>query len=52
VCAFHEAGLHHGGEDGGAPGLRAHYHEAYFGAFLLDPEGNKVEAVCHRAEER
>jgi catechol 2,3-dioxygenase-like lactoylglutathione lyase family enzyme len=51
VRAFHEAGLRHGGEDSGAPGLRAHYHEAYFGAFLLDPEGNKVEAVCHRAED-
>ncbi|MCC5809634.1 MAG: VOC family protein [Ectothiorhodospiraceae bacterium] len=50
VRAFHAAGLAHGGEDDGAPGLRPHYHENYFGAFLLDPEGNRVEAVCHRAE--
>lgn len=50
VRAFHVAGLAHGGKDDGAPGLRPHYHESYFGAFLLDPEGNRVEAVCHRAE--
>ena len=50
--AFHEAGLRHGGKDDGAPGIRPHYHEHYYGAFLLDPEGNKVEAVCHRAEDR
>jgi catechol 2,3-dioxygenase-like lactoylglutathione lyase family enzyme len=52
VRAFHEAGLRHGGTDDGAPGIRAHYHEHYFGAFLLDPDGNRVEAVCHRAEDR
>ena len=50
VCAFHVAGLAHGGKDDGAPGLRPHYHESYFGAFLLDPEGNRVEAVCHRTD--
>ena len=50
VRAFHEAGLDHGGRDDGAPGLRPHYHEHYYGAFLLDPFGNRVEAVCHRAE--
>lgn len=50
VCAFHQTGLQHGGKDNGAPGLRPHYHEHYFGAFLLDPEGNCLEAVCHRAE--
>ncbi len=50
VRTFHAAGLAHGGKDDGAPGLRPHYHEHYFGAFLLDPEGNRVEAVCHRAE--
>lgn len=50
VKAFYEAGLANGGVDDGAPGLRSHYHEHYFGTFLLDPDGNRVEAVCHRAE--
>lgn len=49
VRAFHAAGLAAGGSDEGAPGLRA-YHPQYFAAFLLDPEGNKVEAVFHHAE--
>jgi len=49
VIAFHSAGLAHGGTDEGPPGLRPSYHEHYFGAFLLDPFGNRVEAVCHRA---
>ena len=48
VDAFHAAGLAAGGTDAGAPGLRD-YHPQYHAAFLLDPEGNKVEAVCHRA---
>ncbi len=47
VAAFHEAGLSAGGEDLGAPGPRPIYHENYFGAFLTDPDGNNVEAVCH-----
>ena len=47
VDAFHAAGLKAGGRDNGAPGLRAHYHADYYGAFLLDPEGNNIEAVCH-----
>lgn len=47
VAAFHEAGLGAGGNDHGAPGLRPAYHEHYFGAFLLDPDDNNVEAVCH-----
>ncbi|RIX49863.1 MAG: VOC family protein [Rhodocyclales bacterium GT-UBC] len=50
VEAFHTAGLAHGGHDDGAPGLRPHYHAHYFAAFLLDPSGNRIEAVCHRAE--
>jgi catechol 2,3-dioxygenase-like lactoylglutathione lyase family enzyme len=50
VAAFHAAGLANGGKDDGAPGLRPHYHINYFGAFLQDPFGNRVEAVCHRAE--
>ena len=49
VIEFHRAGLAHGGRDNGAPGLR-HYHPTYFGAFLHDPFGNRIEAVCHRAE--
>jgi catechol 2,3-dioxygenase-like lactoylglutathione lyase family enzyme len=47
VARFYEAGLAAGGADHGAPGLRPEYHEHYFGAFVLDPDGNNVEAVCH-----
>lgn len=47
VAAFHRAALAAGGHDNGAPGLRPMYHEHYFGAFVLDPDGNNVEAVCH-----
>ena len=50
VDAFHAAALEAGGSDNGAPGLREHYHSAYYSAFVLDPDGNNVEAVCHRAE--
>ncbi len=50
VRAFHAAGLAHGGTDDGAPGLRPQYHRAYYAAFLRDPDGNRVEAVCHRPE--
>jgi len=49
VIEFHRAGLAHGGRDNGAPALR-HYHPTYFGAFLHDPFGNRIDAVCHRAE--
>lgn len=48
VNAFHAAGLLGGGKDDGAPGLRS-YHAQYYAAFLLDPDGNKVEAVYHRS---
>ena len=48
VDAFHAAGLNAGGTDAGQPGLRS-YHPQYYAAFLLDPEGNKVEAVYHHA---
>lgn len=48
VHAFHAAGLAAGGRDDGPPGPRPHYHPAYYAAFLLDPDGNRVEAVCHR----
>jgi catechol 2,3-dioxygenase-like lactoylglutathione lyase family enzyme len=47
VDAFHQAGLEHGGRSGGAPGLRSDYHPHYYAAFLFDPAGNRVEAVCH-----
>ncbi len=50
VDAFHAAGLAAGGRDDGAPGLRPDYHEAYYAAFLLDPDGNRIEAVHHRRE--
>ncbi len=46
VEAFHAAGLAHGGRDNGAPGLRS-YHPGYYAAFLLDPDGNNIEAVHH-----
>jgi catechol 2,3-dioxygenase-like lactoylglutathione lyase family enzyme len=47
VHAFHAAALAAGGRDDGAPGLRPQYHRDYFGAFVLDPDGHRVEAVCH-----
>lgn len=47
VDAFHAAALAHGGTDEGAPGLRPHYHPNYYGAYVRDPEGNKLQAVCH-----
>jgi len=47
VDAFHAAALAAGGTDNGAPGVRAIYHPHYYGAFVLDPDGNNVEAVCH-----
>jgi catechol 2,3-dioxygenase-like lactoylglutathione lyase family enzyme len=50
VDAFYEAALESGGRDNGPPGLRPHYHETYYGAFALDPDGNNIEAVCHRPE--
>ncbi len=46
VDAFHAAGLKAGGNDNGAPGLRADYSPTYYAAFLIDPDGNNVEAVC------
>jgi catechol 2,3-dioxygenase-like lactoylglutathione lyase family enzyme len=48
VDAFHNAGLAAGGKDNGAPGIREQYHPAYYGAFVLDPDGNNVEAVSHQ----
>jgi catechol 2,3-dioxygenase-like lactoylglutathione lyase family enzyme len=48
VDAFHVAALEAGGIDNGSPGVREIYHPQYYGAFVLDPDGNNVEAVCHR----
>lgn len=47
VDAFYEAALDAGGRDNGAPGLRPQYHSDYYGAFVLDPDGHNIEAVCH-----
>jgi catechol 2,3-dioxygenase-like lactoylglutathione lyase family enzyme len=47
VDAFHAAAMAAGGRDNGPPGIRAHYHPNYYGAFVLDPDGINVEAVCH-----
>ena len=46
VMQFHERGLAAGGKDNGAPGVRADYAENYYAAFLIDPDGNNLEAVC------
>lgn len=51
VDAFHQAALAHGGEDNGAPGERP-YHPGYYAAFVLDPDGNNIEAVFHGEAER
>jgi len=50
VKAFYSAALAAGGKDNGAPGPRPYYHANYFGAFVFDPDGNNIEAVCHRPE--
>nr|WP_095011120.1 VOC family protein [Tsuneonella mangrovi] len=47
VDAFYIAALANGGRDEGPPGLRPHYHPAYYGAYVRDPDGNKLQAVCH-----
>src|SRR5690349_3767102 len=47
VDALHRAALAAGGADNGAPGLRPHYHPHYYGAFVFDPDGHNIEAVCH-----
>ena len=50
VDEFHAIALQHGARDNGAPGLRPHYHPNYYGAFVIDFDGNNIEAVCHRPE--
>ena len=47
VQAFYDAALKAGGTDNGAPGLRPEYHASYYAAFVLDPDGHNIEAVCH-----
>ena len=49
VDHFHANGLAAGGRDNGAPGIRAHYDPSYYAAYVLDPDGNNIEAVCHHA---
>jgi catechol 2,3-dioxygenase-like lactoylglutathione lyase family enzyme len=50
VDAFYAAAIANGGTDEGPPGLRAHYHPNYYGAYVRDPGGNKIQAVCHRKD--
>jgi catechol 2,3-dioxygenase-like lactoylglutathione lyase family enzyme len=50
VDAFHAAALEAGATDNGAPGVREIYHPSYYGAYVLDPDGNNVEAVCHHPD--
>ncbi|MFT4677749.1 MAG: hypothetical protein ACI831_001753, partial [Candidatus Azotimanducaceae bacterium] len=49
--AFYQAALAAGGRDNGEPGVRAHYHPNYYGAFVFDPDGRNIEVVCHGAAE-
>lgn len=50
VDAFHAAALQAGGHDAGAPRVRREYHPDYYGAFVADPDGHNLEAVCHQPE--
>ncbi len=50
VDHFYQAALAAGAVDNGAPGLRPEYHADYYGAFVIDPDGHNIEAVCHKAE--
>jgi catechol 2,3-dioxygenase-like lactoylglutathione lyase family enzyme len=50
VDAFYEAALAAGGRDNGKPGLRPIYHPNYYAAFIVDPDGHRIEAVCHQPE--
>jgi predicted lactoylglutathione lyase len=51
VDAFYQTALAAGGRDNGEPGVRAHYHPNYYGAFVFDPDGHNIEVVCHGAAE-
>jgi catechol 2,3-dioxygenase-like lactoylglutathione lyase family enzyme len=48
VDAFYQVALSHGGKDNGAPGIRSNYHPKYYAAYAIDPDGYKLEAVCHQ----
>jgi catechol 2,3-dioxygenase-like lactoylglutathione lyase family enzyme len=50
VDDFYNAAMAAGGQDNGGPGIRPHYHPNYYGAFVLDPDGHNIEAVCHKPE--
>ncbi|MEM7457891.1 MAG: VOC family protein [Pseudomonadota bacterium] len=50
VDAFYHAALANGGSDEGEPGIRSHYHPNYYGAYVRDPDGNKLQAVCHSSK--
>ena len=50
VDEAHRQALDHGGSDEGAPGLRTHYHPSYYAAYMRDPDGNKIQVVCHAPE--
>lgn len=50
VNAFHDAAVRAGGTDNGPPGLRPHYHPSYYGAFVFDPDGHNIEAMCRTSE--
>lgn len=50
VDGFYKAAIDSGGKDNGKPGLRPHYHENYYSAFVLDPDGHNIEVVCHNPE--
>jgi len=50
VDAFYNAAMANGGKDEGKPGLRPHYHANYYGAYVRDPDGNKLQAVCHSSK--
>ncbi len=50
VDAFYKAAMAAGATNNGEPGLRPHYHQNYYGAYVLDPDGHNIEAVCHEAE--
>jgi hypothetical protein len=51
VRAFHGAALNAGGHEDGGPGVRPQYHPDYYAAFVVDPDGHRIEAVCHAPEQ-
>lgn len=50
VDAFHAGAIAAGGKDNGAPGIRENYHPDYYGAYVIDPDGHNIEAVCRKSE--